>query len=186
MGFLFYVLADPISLRGLFNYIMIVKIICKNCGKEFSSRLSHNSKFCSRLCYWKFLKGKSFWNKGSFKKGQNTGKNNLNWKGDNASYSAIHYWLYSHKGKPQICEHCGITSKETKLEWASKNHLCVRDVDNYMALCISCHRNYDMTKEWKQNISKGKKGHIPWNKGLRIAKNKLSQNSTHEYICQML
>lgn len=155
---------------------------CLICGKEFLSKPSANSKFCSHPCYWKSKKGQPTWNKGK-KFPEKSGANSPVWKGNNASYSAIHYWLYSRKGKPQICEHCGITSKETKLQWASKNHLCVRDVNNYISLCISCHINYDMTEEKKKNISKGKKGSIPWNKGkklhydvwnkgLRIAKNK--------------
>jgi len=84
-------------------------------------------------------------NSGSFKKGdkKNIGKNNFNWKGDNAGYDAIHKWIYRQKGKPKICKHCGISYKEKRLEWINIDHKYKRDIDDFISLCVSCHRKYD-------------------------------------------
>lgn len=68
------------------------------------------------------------------------------WKGDFAGYSAMHYWVNREKGKPKKCEHCGRTDKK-KYEWANKNHTYKRNKDDYVRLCTSCHRKYDLIAE---------------------------------------
>jgi endogenous inhibitor of DNA gyrase (YacG/DUF329 family) len=111
---------------------------CLICGKEFEVYLSRiNAKFCSFRCYniWQ----KTHLNKGTFKKGMIPS----NWKGDKASTTAMHIWVYRHKGKPEICEHCGATCVERRLNWANKDHKYRRNLDDYIALCYSCHRKYD-------------------------------------------
>lgn len=70
------------------------------------------------------------------------GKNIVNWKGDFAGYSAMHYWVAREKGKPKHCEHCKRTDKK-KYEWANKDHRYARNTDDYIRLCTSCHRIYD-------------------------------------------
>ncbi len=106
----------------------------------------------------KGLKGKGICkaNSGSFKKGISNnvgeknpmfgiyGENNPIWKGDNASYVTKHKWIYRHKGKPIICENCGATRDERKLNWANKDHRYKRDVKDYISLCVFCHRQYDI------------------------------------------
>lgn len=106
----------------------------------------------------KYLKGKGICkpNSGSFKKGipNNVGINNQMfgilgekhhlWRGENVSYVSKHKWVYKFKGRPKICEHCGKTCEETKLNWANKNHKYKRDVNEYFSLCIFCHRQYDI------------------------------------------
>jgi len=105
--------------------------ICLVCGKEYSKRENerYNSfkkrKYCCKECYWKSLKEKEPWNKGtkgimkpnktSFKKGRvcwnkgklaiwATGENNHLWKGGISNY-------YTRKNaprkKPKVCEICG-------------------------------------------------------------------------------
>jgi hypothetical protein len=94
--------------------------------------------------------------KGWFKKGQiippnirkkmseaKRGEKNRNWKGSLAGKVAIHIWLETNCGKPKYCEHCEQTDKK-KYEWASKDHIYTRNINDYLRLCTSCHRKYDM------------------------------------------
>lgn len=72
------------------------------------------------------------------------GEKAYNWKGDNAKNAAIHNWVYREKGRPQVCEDCGATSKERKLHWANKDHKYRRKLDDYISRCSSCHKKYDI------------------------------------------
>ncbi len=68
------------------------------------------------------------------------------WKGDNVHYITFHKWLSYHYGKASICENMECPHKNPKrFEWAlvhGKTHS--KNKDNYMQLCCSCHRKYDI------------------------------------------
>ena len=49
-----------------------------------------------------------------FQKGQNKGKNNIKWKGNNVGYWGIHSWIYREKGAPKNCIKCGDTKN---IQW---------------------------------------------------------------------
>jgi hypothetical protein len=67
----------------------------------------------------------------------------INWRGENLTRAGLHQWVSYWKGRPKKCEHCGcITNK--KYEWANKNHKYKRDLNDYIRLCTSCHRKYDI------------------------------------------
>jgi hypothetical protein len=76
------------------------------------------------------------------------GQNNRNWKGDDASYSAIHLWINTHKTKPSGCEFCG---KASRLEASNISGNYTREFDDWQFLCRSCHLRYDdvANKAWK-------------------------------------
>lgn len=65
-----------------------------------------------------------------------------NWKGDKASYHAMHAWVARHRGKPQKCEHCGTTEKRM-YHWANKSRRYKRDLTDWIRLCRPCHSKYD-------------------------------------------
>ena len=65
------------------------------------------------------------------------------WKGDNAGYSSIHHWVRDRKGSAEMCENCGKTKWETRIEWSNIDHKYRRDVNDYQALCVKCHKEYD-------------------------------------------
>lgn len=73
------------------------------------------------------------------------GENHYKWKGENASYIAKHTFIKRKKGDLNKCEHCGKTDKK-KYEWANKNHKYSRNPKDYIRLCTSCHRKYDLLK----------------------------------------
>lgn len=73
-----------------------------------------------------------------------TGLNHHFWKGDKASYSALHHWILREKGKPTVCQECGFESDKSKLvQWANISGDYKRDLNDYKALCAKCHFEFD-------------------------------------------
>lgn len=129
---------------------------------------------------------------------QLSGKNNPSWKGDNASYEAIHMWIRKHLAKPEsgLCPNCNV---KQVCDVACITGIYNRDFYNWKWLCRSCHFKYDYSSglkqvseqtrlkisnamkgtrfsyEHRQHISESKKGannpnygKSPWNKGKSI------------------
>jgi hypothetical protein len=72
-----------------------------------------------------------------------TGERNGHWKGDDASYSAIHIWRLTHRPKSGICAECGA---ERKTEWHNISGTYPRDDESdWQELCRGCHQR---TKRW--------------------------------------
>lgn len=138
---------DPYSKRGkyctklCFSKVWKAKEIkCKHCGKVFSF-YGKKRTFCSLPCHYAEFNGKLGWTKNTIKKLKAVrGSKRYNWKGDNVSYIGIHNWVRREKTKPKNCQFCG---KQKKLEWANKDRKYKRNLDDFIALCISCHRKYD-------------------------------------------
>lgn len=96
------------------------------------------------------------------KKCRQKGKNAPAWK-EKVGYSAIHHWLKYNYGKANNCENrenqifdfeCSNFSKN--FHWAKKYEKSYdRNVNNFMMLCDSCHKKYDIEKDWLK-ISKEK------------------------------
>lgn len=75
-----------------------------------------------------------------------------NWKGDNVGYVALHMWVARNLGKPDMCEHCGKSGLQGKrINWANKSREYKRDLNDWLRLCIHCHRQYD--KKDKKNLA---------------------------------
>lgn len=89
------------------------------------------------------------------------------WKGDSASYVAKHMWIVKHNGKACKCENvscvypklvnCGrkILEKPSRYEWANISGEHKRNVSDYIQLCPSCHRKFDMKKLTLNQIKNG-------------------------------
>ncbi len=94
----------------------------------------------------KGLKRVSVWNKGK-KCDQLQGENQGQWRGEDASYVAKHNWVRKWKGAALMCEKCG-KEKTTKcsIQWANIDHKYRRVLDDYIALCVKCHRAFDKDK----------------------------------------
>lgn len=81
------------------------------------------------------------------------GHNNSTWKGDAASYAALHYRIEWLKGKPSRCEVCGTADPDLNYDWANlTGHY--EDSNDYKRMCRSCHWKYDGKV---QNITGGVK-----------------------------
>jgi len=87
------------------------------------------------------------------------------YKGDKASYGAKHARIKRKFGKADKCENKTCLGISKRYEWANKSGLYKPEKNDWMSLCTSCHRKYDMTKEkakrhsdkmkqfWKDNSS---------------------------------
>ncbi len=91
-------------------------------------------------CWFKKLKIKS---RIPYKRNQ-LGKNNTSWKGDKATYAALHYRVEAARGKPHLCEVCGDMEKGF-YEWANLTGRYA-DIMDYKRMCRKCHRQYDKNR----------------------------------------
>ena len=112
-----------------------------------------------------FPKGNVPWNKGkklfipwvSKKRPTTIGKyrdeRSGNWLGEDAGYMAKHTWVTKRKGKANTCIYCHDNSKN-KYEWANISGNYKRNLDDYMSLCVHCHRMFDRNTEFRENLLK--------------------------------
>lgn len=135
---------------------------CRHCGRLFSklpktSYKKWSGQFCcSKVCGDKskktpwlithqIKKGQHLSPGTQFKKGQLVGTKNNKWKGESAGYHAKHMWANSWFGSPQFCEHCK-TSSRRMYHWANVSGGYLRDRNDWLRLCVSCHKKYDLSK----------------------------------------
>lgn len=79
------------------------------------------------------------------------------WKGEKAGYAAKHMWIYKIKGKANKCENPNCKYPRTncigivllapkRFTWANKSHCYKREDGDWIQLCTSCHKYYDLGK----------------------------------------
>ena len=89
-----------------------------------------------------FKKGHITWNKG--KKSDCHNEKHPNWKGKDVGYVGLHTWVARYLGKPTTCEHCGKTNLTGhSIHWANKSQKYLRDLSDWIRLCVKCHSEYD-------------------------------------------
>lgn len=110
--------------------------ICIYCGKEFLPR-GHSLKirFCSHSCGSLGRKFKGL-----------KGERNYKWKGNKVGYNALHTWVYREKGNPPKCQICGESKKMR--HWANIDRKYQRKLEDFISLCVSCHKKYDLDKNY--------------------------------------
>lgn len=93
------------------------------------------------------------------------GANNHMWRGEKASYKALHLRIGNERGKPSGCEHCGTTEEGKSYDWANLSG-DYANTNDYVRLCRSCHRKMDKAIE---NITKANEvSHMPERRGLTV------------------
>lgn len=73
---------------------------------------------------------------------QNGEKNGM-WKGEDASYAAKHIWAANNFGRPQRCEFC-LTTEKRMYHWANISGTYRRERDDWLRLCVPCHKRNDI------------------------------------------
>ena len=82
------------------------------------------------------------WNKGL--KGFMAGEKHSRWKGNNVGYDALHDWVRRNLGSPTLCEKCGTNGLSgKKIHWANKSGKYKRNLEDWIRLCVRCHKEYD-------------------------------------------
>jgi hypothetical protein len=87
--------------------------------------------------------GRTPWNKGK-RYTQITGERNYLWKGNKVSYSGLHHWVKRMAGKAAVCSDCGSTEN---VHWANVSGEYMRNLDDFVELCLKCHRKKDNWSE---------------------------------------
>lgn len=73
-----------------------------------------------------------------------TGTNSKVWKGDSVGYRSLHYWVSSQLGKPHNCDLCDNDSlNHRQYHWANISGNYMRDLSDWVRLCVKCHKAYD-------------------------------------------
>jgi len=89
------------------------------------------------------------------RRGRFLGDAHPNWRGDAVSYSTLHQWVARHKQKTGVCVECGAvvgTERFRGTQWANMSGRYLRDLDDFIELCIPCHHRRDrLAREAGQN-----------------------------------
>ena len=100
-----------------------------------------------------FKKVGGAWNKGKI--GFGAGEKNYAWKGERVGYSALHGWIIRKFGIADKCENKDCiyprknksgkwVRKVKRYEWANISGEYKRTKKDFIQLCPSCHRKYDL------------------------------------------
>lgn len=76
-----------------------------------------------------------------------SGKLSGSWLGDLVGYSGIHQWIRRVLGQPHVCEFCGKKNlRHRQYHWANVSGEYLRDISDWIRLCVKCHKNYDLKR----------------------------------------
>ena len=128
-----------------------IKKKCAICEKDFAvfPYRAQKALYCSYKCRGTSLKGKCFYRP---PKGYRFSIK-TEFKGNSKSYDAIHQWLYRRKGKSKKCIWCD--GKYGKFEWANVSHKYKKLLNDWIELCLPCHRAYD--KKYRDELKRKNK-----------------------------
>jgi hypothetical protein len=99
-------------------------------------------------------------------------------KSGTREYLDIHLWLIKNYGKANHCEYCNKPAK--RFEWALlKENSHEYNVKNYIQLCPSCHRKYDVTEESKIKRKEWWKNHPEVAKNFKMPASNLLRRGEH-------
>lgn len=85
-----------------------------------------------------------------------SGESHYKWS-ETPSYSAVHAWINKTLGKPKLCSNCGFTSDNGRqFHWANISGNYLRDIADWVRLCVSCHFKMDKIhlRGWKTRKEK--------------------------------
>lgn len=130
------------------------KISLANKGRKLSEE--HKKRLSiivrERIKNGKFIISEETKRKFAENRNNQCGEKNPSWKGENVGYSGIHIWVKKWKGIANHCEMCGTTEKR-KYHWANIDHKYRRILDDYISMCVPCHRKYDLNIKLLNNYS---------------------------------
>lgn len=82
-------------------------------------------------------------------------------------YERVHQWIAYYYGKANKCESWFCNGKSKNYHWAlRKGFNYEKKIENFIPLCVSCHRKYDFTPQqwWKIKDSRNRKAIVQYSK----------------------
>lgn len=105
-------------------------------SKSSKGRKSTQKQLEALKLGWGLFKGKKI--------PQITGNKHPAWKGDNVGNNALHSWIKRNLGTPMVCEFCKkVSDNKIEMHWANKDHKYRRNLEDWLRLCASCHKQHD-------------------------------------------
>ena len=94
-----------------------------------------------------YKKGDTSWSK-LHPDGMPRGESHARWKGDKVTYGALHTWIYRELGKAKYCLFAKTLYSDCSktFSWANISGEYKRDLKDWMQLCMSHHKKYDLRK----------------------------------------
>jgi len=147
----------------------MAKLYSKKCDNCYSAYRGRGKKYCSELCKIAVSTKNppSFLGKKHSEKSKRrislslrgrTPKNMLQIAGWNrgnikpdVGYVALHEWVRKKLGKPDVCVKCSKSGlKGRKIHWANKSGEYLISIKDWIRLCASCHKKYDIKYGFKR------------------------------------
>lgn len=101
---------------------------------------------------------------------------------DSLEYVYIHKWINYHYGKASCCQSENCKGKSKRFEWALiKGMAYERDIKNYIQLCASCHRYYDVTETTRLKLSISSSKPRP-EKRIKVAQYNIAGELVNTYV----
>ena len=105
----------------------------KPCSEEKRQKISEKMKQYAEIVSKRFI-----------------GENARSWQGNKVNYRDLHAWVQYHLGKANHCENCGLDKipkgKKRYFQWANISKQYKRNLNDWIQLCIKCHRAFDEGK----------------------------------------
>jgi hypothetical protein len=80
-------------------------------------------------------------------------------------YKRVHSVLRKENGLANHCSNQECSGKSNRFNWAlKKGHTYTTDINDYIPLCVSCHRKYDHKPEFSERSSRDNKGKVCHNR----------------------
>jgi hypothetical protein len=83
------------------------------------------------------------------RRGKYVGADHYLWRGEAVGYGGLHAWVARHKTKTGVCTECGRrvgTERFRGTQWANISGRYLRDLDDFIELCMSCHARRDQAR----------------------------------------
>ncbi len=83
------------------------------------------------------------------------GSARYNWSGDNPSYLALHKRIHRTKDRTGVCSTCNgnVGFGKSGTHWANISGEYLNDSDDFVELCIPCHRRMDAERRRAEKFS---------------------------------
>lgn len=126
------------------------KKTCVYCDSVYwaATKRQKNKKYCSVGCMMRYrnkhINPRIISEKYS-------GENSPYWMGESAGYWAKHMWIRNLKGSANGCS-CCLGKNSNYYEWANISREYKRDVSDWIQLCRSCHKAFDLNKWTLQKL----------------------------------